>query len=68
MSEKERQMLEDMISVGKHDSAMLAAFEACGRMIDELSAEIVAKDAKILELESKLDDALVKLVEVSKCT
>jgi len=57
MSENEKNLhtqLESLLRISKKDAAMLAAFEACGRVIEELKMQLFSKEMRIEELENQL--------------
>ena len=50
----ERETINTLLALNKKDSSYLAAFEALGKVIEDLKSEIRSKDYKIAELEEKL--------------
>lgn len=60
MSDTERSLrktLDTVVALSKKESSMLSAFEALGKVIDDLKCEIRSKDFRISELEGKLEEA-----------
>lgn len=60
MSDTERSLrktLDSIVAISKKESSMLSAFEALGKVIDDLKFEIRSKDYKIAELEERLEKA-----------
>lgn len=50
----ERETINTLLAITKKDSSYLAAFEALGKVIEDLKREISSKDYRIAELEEKL--------------
>ena len=54
----EKETLDFLIKTSQKDSSYLAAFEALGKVIEDLKSEIRSKDFQIVELEKDLKKAL----------
>lgn len=54
----EKETLDFLIKNSQRDSSYLAAFEALGKVIEDLKSEIRSKDFQIAELEKELKKAL----------
>ena len=50
----ERETIESLLAINKRDSSYLAAFEALGKVIEDLKSDIRSRDFRIAELERKL--------------
>ncbi len=50
----ERDTINSLIEMNKKDSNCLAAFEALGKVIEELKSEVYFKNIRIAELEKEL--------------
>lgn len=50
----ERETINTLLAITKKDSSYLAAFEALGKVIEDLKSEIRSKEYQIAELEEKL--------------
>lgn len=50
----DRERINTLVEIGKKEGSMLAAFEALGKVIDELKSDIRWRDIRIAELERKL--------------
>ena len=67
MSENEKDLhtkaVEDILRTSKKEGAMLAAFEACGRVIEELKMQLFNKELRIEELENQLAEIRSNFVD-----
>ena len=50
----DRERINTLVEISKKEGSMLAAFEALGKVIDELKSDIRWRDLRIAELEGKL--------------
>ena len=50
----ERETIDSLLAIHKRDSSYLTAFEALGKVIEDLKFEIRSRDYRISELEKKL--------------
>lgn len=54
----EKETVDFLIKTSQRDSSYLAAFEALGKVIEDLKSEIRSRDFTIAELEKDLKKAL----------
>lgn len=54
----EKETVDFLIKTSQRDSSYLAAFEALGKVIEDLKSEIRSRDFTIAELEKSLKKAL----------
>ena len=59
----ERETIDTLIAMSKKDSSYLAAFEALGRVIEDLKSELRSKDYIISDLKEKLKETEARLKE-----
>lgn len=62
----EREKLNSLIEISKKEGNIIAAFEACGNMIESLRGDILYKNIRIETLEKQLAEAERKLAEAER--
>lgn len=60
----ERETINSLLEISKKEGGLLAAFEACGRIIEELKSENTSKRYRIEELEKKVAELEEKWAKV----
>ena len=60
----ERETINSLLEITKKEGGLLAAFEACGRIIEELKSENTSKRYRIEELEKKVAELEEKWAKV----
>ena len=60
----ERETIDSLLEITKKEGGLLAAFEACGRVIEGLKSENLSKRYRIEDLEKKVAELEEKLAKV----
>ena len=52
----ERETINSLMAMTEKESALLAAFEACGRVIENMKSDKMVADIRIKNLENRVED------------
>ena len=62
----DREAIDSLIAMNEKDSAILSAFEACGRVIESMKSDKLVTDIRIKNLETRVEDLLELVAELEK--